>query len=41
MDLLGLVCASLAGELKTEQGLINDKSYMTCISVPDRTEKTG
>ena len=28
-----------AGELKTEQGLINDKSYMTCISVPDRTDK--
>ena len=26
-----------AGELRTEQGLINDESYMTCISVPDRT----
>ena len=23
----------------TEQGLINSKSYMTCISVPDRTDK--
>ena len=28
-----------AGDLRTEQGLINDESYMTCISVPDRTDK--
>ena len=27
------------GGLMTEQGLINSKSYMTCISVPDRTDK--